>query len=158
MLSIEAVRLNASTISLTLLFLAGFYLIYRDMRRIDDSIKRLDAVLGATMIPSPVFDGASPADNASPADGAGPADGASPADDEEVFDGEVFDDLIIQFAPSATARTLLHTTIEELQDAQQPLQDAQQPRQDAQQPSQDDGIPVVTVADSVAELDDVQLA
>ena len=146
MLSIEAVRLNASTISLTLLFLAGFYLIYRDMRRIDDSIKRLDAVLGATMIPSPVFDGASPADN------------ASPADDEEVFDGEVFDDLIIQFAPSATARTLLHTTIEELQDAQQPLQDAQQPRQDAQQPSQDDGIPVVTVADSVAELDDVQLA
>ena len=52
MLSIEAIRLNASTISLTLLFLAGFYLIYRDMRRIEESIKRLDAVIGTTMIPT----------------------------------------------------------------------------------------------------------
>ena len=52
MLSIEAIRLNASTISLTLLFLAGFYLIYRDMRRIEESIKRLDAAIGTTMIPT----------------------------------------------------------------------------------------------------------
>lgn len=74
MLSIEAVRLNASTISLTLLFLAGFYLIYRDMRRVEDSIKRLDAVLGATMIPPPVFGDA--------------------ADDEP----SVFDDLVQQFS------------------------------------------------------------
>lgn len=52
MLSIEAIRLNASTISLTLLFLAGFYLIYRDMRRIEESIKRLDAAIGTTIIPT----------------------------------------------------------------------------------------------------------
>lgn len=43
MLSIEAIRLNASTLSLTLLFLVGFYLIYKDMRKMEESWKKLDA-------------------------------------------------------------------------------------------------------------------
>jgi hypothetical protein len=49
MLSIEAIRLNASTLSLTLLFLAGFYLIYRDMRKMEESWKKLDASLTEVM-------------------------------------------------------------------------------------------------------------